>query len=95
MMMFLIPADKDGERLDRALAELAQAGSRSWAQTQIRAGRVRIDGRTVSKPRTDKGRATAKKAASGDAPKLAAASMGPRPIAMNALASGCTMKGRE
>ncbi|SDB84770.1 23S rRNA (cytidine1920-2'-O)/16S rRNA (cytidine1409-2'-O)-methyltransferase [Raineyella antarctica] len=40
-------------RLDRVLAELALARSRSHAQELIKAGRVRVAGRVVTRPATD------------------------------------------
>ena len=48
-MQITVPAHLDGARLDRALAALFPEHTRAWAQAQVRAGRVKVDGQTVAK----------------------------------------------
>lgn len=46
-----LPVEATGQRLDRALAQALPTYSRSRLQTWIREGRVRLDGRVVTRPR--------------------------------------------
>ena len=49
----------------------------------------------VTMPGRAKGKATVKKASNGRAPKVAATSIGRRPMASNECCKGCTANGKE
>lgn len=46
-----VPAEHDGERLDRVLTDLVESASRARVQEWIKGGHVSVDGEAVRKPR--------------------------------------------